>query len=276
MKKHDRPVPTAPRHRRDWSRWGRYCTCGLRWPCPDRLAGVPLGNRHRPGCRRTAPTCGTAHRRLLGGRGGPGHPGPGPPGERPPPVTPPTEDTRRGLPATAVPPPPDDTRRERPATAVTPPTDSARRGRPAAVRTDGSGRHVAARPAWRCRACAAPWPCQPAELSLRREYAHDPAGAGHLPLPAHARRDHRCAAGRHRHGRPGRLFHPLPRLDPPRPAATQPATRPALQATTRPTALPAIRVVALIRARRRGLIDTTGPMCGCPRRSDTPTSAPLS
>lgn len=25
-----------PRHRRDWSRWGRYCVCGLRWACPDR------------------------------------------------------------------------------------------------------------------------------------------------------------------------------------------------------------------------------------------------
>ncbi|SCG61140.1 hypothetical protein GA0070609_3690 [Micromonospora echinaurantiaca] len=37
-------------------------------------------------------------------------------------------------------------------------------------------RHVAARPAWRCRACAAPWPCQPAKLALRVEYAHDPVG----------------------------------------------------------------------------------------------------
>lgn len=25
-----------PLHRRDWSRWGRYCTCGSRWPCLDR------------------------------------------------------------------------------------------------------------------------------------------------------------------------------------------------------------------------------------------------
>ncbi|WP_405094836.1 hypothetical protein [Micromonospora sp. NBC_01412] len=38
----DRPVPLGPRHRRDWSRWGRHCVCGLRWPCPDLLAGVPM------------------------------------------------------------------------------------------------------------------------------------------------------------------------------------------------------------------------------------------
>nr|WP_091091444.1 hypothetical protein [Micromonospora nigra] len=37
-------------------------------------------------------------------------------------------------------------------------------------------RHEAARPAWRCRVCAAPWPCQPAKLALRAEYAHDPVG----------------------------------------------------------------------------------------------------
>ncbi|MEU1756839.1 hypothetical protein ABZ436_29870 [Micromonospora matsumotoense] len=58
--------------------------------------------------------------------------------------------------------------------------------RQAAARRDGSGRHVAARPAWRCRACAAPWPCQPARLSLRREYAHDrPALAIYLCLLMH-------------------------------------------------------------------------------------------
>ncbi|WP_405094835.1 hypothetical protein [Micromonospora sp. NBC_01412] len=34
-------------------------------------------------------------------------------------------------------------------------------------------RHVAARPTWRCRVCAAPWPCQPAKLGLRTEYARD-------------------------------------------------------------------------------------------------------
>lgn len=33
-----KPVPMQPRHRRDWSRWGRYCICGLRWVCPDRSA----------------------------------------------------------------------------------------------------------------------------------------------------------------------------------------------------------------------------------------------
>ncbi|MFI2711734.1 hypothetical protein ACH495_16545 [Micromonospora sp. NPDC018662] len=41
---------------------------------------------------------------------------------------------------------------------------------------DVLARHVATRPAWRCRACAAPWPCPPAKLRLRREYAHDHAG----------------------------------------------------------------------------------------------------
>ncbi|SCG58027.1 hypothetical protein [Micromonospora halophytica] len=50
----------------------------------------------------------------------------------------------------------------------------------------GGGRHVAARPIWRCRACGAPWPCQPAKLHLRREYAHDPAGlATYLCLLMH-------------------------------------------------------------------------------------------
>ncbi|MEU7958032.1 hypothetical protein [Micromonospora humida] len=69
---------------------------------------------------------------------------------------------------------------------MTPPVDGARRGRSAAVRADGPGRHVAARPAWRCRACAAPWPCQPAKLSLRREYARDrPALSVYLCLLMH-------------------------------------------------------------------------------------------
>ncbi|WP_229399354.1 hypothetical protein [Micromonospora okii] len=35
----------------------------------------------------------------------------------------------------------------------------------------GLRRHTAARPTWRCRVCAAPWPCQPAKLGLRTEYA---------------------------------------------------------------------------------------------------------
>ncbi|SCG54479.1 hypothetical protein [Micromonospora rifamycinica] len=61
------------------------------------------------------------------------------------------------------------TRRGRPASQE----GDAGRGRAAGGRLDGPGRHVAARPAWRCRACAAPWPCQPAKLGLRREYAHD-------------------------------------------------------------------------------------------------------
>ncbi|WP_245854817.1 hypothetical protein [Micromonospora wenchangensis] len=63
---------------------------------------------------------------------------------------------------------------------MTSPEGDARRRWPA------GGRHVAARPAWRCRACAAPWPCQPAKLSLRREYAHDrPALAIYLCLLMH-------------------------------------------------------------------------------------------
>ncbi|SCE64599.1 hypothetical protein [Micromonospora mirobrigensis] len=37
-------------------------------------------------------------------------------------------------------------------------------------------RHVAARPVWLCRACGAPWPCQPAKLGLRAEYAGDRVG----------------------------------------------------------------------------------------------------
>jgi hypothetical protein len=43
-------------------------------------------------------------------------------------------------------------------------------------------RHLPARPVWRCRACAAPWPCQPAKLGLRIAYADDPAA-----LTAHLR-----------------------------------------------------------------------------------------
>jgi hypothetical protein len=30
--------------------------------------------------------------------------------------------------------------------------------------------HVPMRPLWRCRSCAAEWPCQPARLSLLVEY----------------------------------------------------------------------------------------------------------
>ncbi|NJP30474.1 flavin reductase [Micromonospora sp. HSS6-12] len=33
--------------------------------------------------------------------------------------------------------------------------------------------HVAMRPLWRCRACGAHWPCQPARLALLVEYRHD-------------------------------------------------------------------------------------------------------
>lgn len=33
--------------------------------------------------------------------------------------------------------------------------------------------HLPLRPLWICRICAAPWPCAPARLSLRRKYAHD-------------------------------------------------------------------------------------------------------
>ncbi|WP_435818239.1 hypothetical protein [Micromonospora matsumotoense] len=32
------------------------------------------------------------------------------------------------------------------------------------------------RPLWRCRTCAAPWPCQPARLLLTREYRRDRVG----------------------------------------------------------------------------------------------------
>nr|MDT0659710.1 hypothetical protein [Micromonospora sp. DSM 115978] len=41
------PVPTKLRHRRDWSRWGRWCSCGLRWRgCPDR-PDSPIEERWR-------------------------------------------------------------------------------------------------------------------------------------------------------------------------------------------------------------------------------------
>ncbi|OZV74788.1 hypothetical protein CA850_29875 [Micromonospora echinospora] len=33
--------------------------------------------------------------------------------------------------------------------------------------------HVYSRPAWRCRTCGAPWPCQPAKLRLLGEYKKD-------------------------------------------------------------------------------------------------------
>ena len=36
--------------------------------------------------------------------------------------------------------------------------------------------HLPIRPLWLCRACAAPWPCAPARLSLGHRYAGDPAG----------------------------------------------------------------------------------------------------
>ncbi|SCL30360.1 hypothetical protein GA0070616_4060 [Micromonospora nigra] len=37
-------------------------------------------------------------------------------------------------------------------------------------------RHLAVRPVWRCRECAAAWPCPAAKLRLRAEYAHDRPG----------------------------------------------------------------------------------------------------
>ncbi|HEX5540145.1 MAG TPA: hypothetical protein VFX60_01055 [Micromonospora sp.] len=37
-----KPIPLAPRHRRVWKRWRRWCSCGLRWTaCPDRWLPVP-------------------------------------------------------------------------------------------------------------------------------------------------------------------------------------------------------------------------------------------
>ncbi|NBE83871.1 hypothetical protein GVV04_23480 [Micromonospora sp. NEAU-HG-1] len=35
----------------------------------------------------------------------------------------------------------------------------------------GAGQHLPLRPLWLCRACAAPWPCAVARLTLLREYA---------------------------------------------------------------------------------------------------------
>ncbi|MGI5212199.1 hypothetical protein [Plantactinospora sp. CA-290183] len=36
--------------------------------------------------------------------------------------------------------------------------------------------HVPARPSFRCRGCGAPWPCQPARLSLLLAYRNDRVG----------------------------------------------------------------------------------------------------
>lgn len=51
--------------------------------------------------------------------------------------------------------------------------------------------HTPARPSFRCRGCGAPWPCQPARLTLLRMYRNDRPGlmiylAGQL---THALRD---------------------------------------------------------------------------------------
>ena len=43
------PVPLAPRHRRVWRGWRRWCSCGLRCTrCPDRHATVPTEPRFDP------------------------------------------------------------------------------------------------------------------------------------------------------------------------------------------------------------------------------------
>jgi hypothetical protein len=43
------PIPLAPIHRRDWSRWGRWCLCGFKWRrCPDRHAQVPTTADEQP------------------------------------------------------------------------------------------------------------------------------------------------------------------------------------------------------------------------------------
>ncbi|RGC68946.1 hypothetical protein C5N14_10355 [Micromonospora sp. MW-13] len=34
--------------------------------------------------------------------------------------------------------------------------------------------HLPVRPIWLCRVCAGPWPCSPARLRLRHEYADSP------------------------------------------------------------------------------------------------------
>ncbi|SCL33483.1 hypothetical protein GA0070616_4727 [Micromonospora nigra] len=62
-----RGVPLAPRHRRDWRRWGIWCVCGLRWrTCPDRRTPVPVephATRSLARRPRAAATC-----RLRAGR----------------------------------------------------------------------------------------------------------------------------------------------------------------------------------------------------------------
>jgi hypothetical protein len=39
MKRKPKPISYAPQHRPVWRRFRRWCTCGLRWPCPDRFTG---------------------------------------------------------------------------------------------------------------------------------------------------------------------------------------------------------------------------------------------
>jgi hypothetical protein len=39
MKQKRKPISYAPEHRPAWRRFRRWCTCGLRWPCPDRFTG---------------------------------------------------------------------------------------------------------------------------------------------------------------------------------------------------------------------------------------------
>nr|MDT0661443.1 hypothetical protein [Micromonospora sp. DSM 115978] len=41
LNRRTRGIPMTNGHCRLWSRWGRYCRCGLHWPCPDR-PGSPL------------------------------------------------------------------------------------------------------------------------------------------------------------------------------------------------------------------------------------------
>ncbi|MGC9666720.1 hypothetical protein ACNTMW_09205 [Planosporangium sp. 12N6] len=49
MTRKEQPVSYAPQHRPVWRRFRRWCTCGLRWPCPDRFTGRDAAGKNDTG-----------------------------------------------------------------------------------------------------------------------------------------------------------------------------------------------------------------------------------
>ncbi|WP_433343713.1 hypothetical protein [Micromonospora sp. CA-111912] len=71
----------------------------------------------------------------------------------------------------------------------------------------GAGRHLPLRPLWLCRACAAPWPCATARLTLLREYADDRiALLIYLAGLLHEATGHLYTLNPHDAPQPGQLF----------------------------------------------------------------------